>query len=126
VEIPAVPETVPPRISAVIRIAEKIDIPNVTRPAYIPMLRVDAPVSLPANLPAKYRAMIDSTTIQIPTPALTPGPTGLAEAGLVAEPKIATPRIPNVASIARKRNVPANIPVHENMRGTGATGYSVY
>src|SRR6185437_13963621 len=126
VEISVAPETVLPRINAVVSIAEKIDIPNVTRPAYMPMLRVLEPVSLPASFPAKYRAMIDSTTIQMPTPALTPGPTGLADAGLVAEPKIATPRIPNVASIAKKRNVPANIPVHENMRGTGATGYSVY
>jgi len=52
-EISVAPETVLPRINVVVSIAEKIDIPNVTRPAYMPMLREFAPVSLPASFPAK-------------------------------------------------------------------------
>lgn len=126
VAIPVEAETVPISVSPEMRTIENTDIPNVTRPAYIPILRVFAPVSLPASFPAKYRAIIDKITVQIPIPAPAPGPIRFVEAGFVADPKIAAPRTPNVTSIARNRNVPANIPVHENSLCGGTVGYSVY
>jgi hypothetical protein len=54
-----------------------------------------------------------------------PSPTGCPARGFIAGAKMASPRIPKVASMARYRNVPAKMPDHDKVRLTGSSGYSV-
>jgi hypothetical protein len=65
--------------------------------------------------------MIESTTAQIPMPVLIPPVTALPFAGVVAEAKIAIPRIPKVASIARNTKVPPKIADQESPRSRSTT-----
>lgn len=75
----------------------------------MPMCGAEVRLRTAAAHPPKYRAMIESTTAQIPIPALMPPVIAFPFAGVVAEAKIAMPKMPNITSIATNTKVDAFI-----------------